>query len=248
MQTPGMSCLWRKSQSAPCSCAYQLLGPRKECFNHLFTLGEGTLVMRQQGLSLAKKTRIGLCIARAESSWNLLHDALSGLEIDANAAQELYLMTDALDRRPLLGVSLPGKPLHLSFRLDGLVWESAAVQSLIRDFTGVPLDCHHSRRLGAGAWLDEWTQAEDRCGEIQRLQELRDRLHECRKLEVRVNAGPQRVVTQFSPAFVDAAGSVIRIVDRTLRQVVHVDAGDPAFSLHLTGKDEWQLSRKEVAA
>ncbi len=141
---------------APCCCAYQLRCPVNELLNHLCYLGQGTLVMRQQGLSLAKTTPFGLAVAYQESGWDILRDQASGLETDASRPQNIYLMTDAADRRPLLAMGKQDQAIELSIRLDGYAWESPAVTGLLRRFDAVSLDCLQSRRLGAGVWLDEW--------------------------------------------------------------------------------------------
>ena len=65
-------------------------------------------------------------------------------------------MVDNIDRRPLLALGQPGQAIDLSIRLAEQVWESPTVKSLLREFNATPLACSESRRLGAGAWLDEW--------------------------------------------------------------------------------------------
>jgi len=239
-----MFCSWRKSLVAPCNCAFRLHGAAKEWFNRLQGLGEGTLVLRQQGLSLAKKTPVGLCVAYGEGGWNLLRDRLSGLELDISRRLEFHLMVRGPDRKPLLGVNEPGKPIHLSFRLDGLVWESPIVRHLILEFGGGALDCEQSRLLGAGMWLDEWERPAaawdaDHIGEVCR------QLQTCRRLDVEVKACGQRNQTSFSPSFIDVSGGVLRIADRSLRHVVHADVADPACHLRRMSGNQWSLERND---
>jgi hypothetical protein len=144
-----------------------------------------------------------------------------------------------------LGVSEPGKALHLSFRFDGLKWESPTVQRLIREFDGVSLDCAQSRLLGAGAWLDEWERPVFRVGVAERVEAAKLRLQGCRRLEVEVRSCGHRNVACFMPSFVDVAGSVLRIADRSLRHVVHADVADPAFSLSRVSGFHWRMFRPD---
>lgn len=226
-----MFCSWKKSPAAPCGCAYQLRCPVSELLNHLCYLGQGTLVMRQQGLSLAKSTPFGLAVAYQESGWDILRDQVSGLETDTSRAQNIYLMTDAADRRPLLAMGEPGKAIELSIRLDGYAWESPAVTALLRRFDAVSLDCLQSRRLGAGAWLDEWGAVPPaaRGGELVRV--AGNILRECECLEVEVRTSTQRNVTRFAPTFIDSEGGVMRVADRTCRHVVYADVDAPEFRM-----------------
>lgn len=165
---PDMFCSWRKSPSGPCSCAVLLRGPLPELLNHLCCLGESTLVLRQPGLSLAKCTRFGLSVATHESGWQVLQDHLSGLETDTGRLLSLYLLANAGDRKPLIGLAEPGRSPHATIRLDHHDWNSPVVANLIDHFEGVPLDCRESRRLGAGAWLDEWESSVHRRRDLHR--------------------------------------------------------------------------------
>jgi hypothetical protein len=240
-----MFCSWRKSPSAPCGCAFRLRGPAKELLNRLHGLGEGTLVLRQQGISLAKKTPMGLCVAYGDGGWDVLRDRLSGLEMDTGRTQEFHLLAGAAERRPLLGVSEPGKPMHLSFRLDGLEWEHPAVQRLIVEFEGVALDCLQSRRLGAGAWLDEWARPVAEEDWEERMRQVRARLAGCRRLEVEARAAGSRHRMGFEPFFIDLSDGVLRVADRSLRHVVYADVADPACRMERAAGGRCELSRTE---
>ncbi len=239
-----MFCSWRKSPAGPCSCAFRLGGPAKELFNRLHGLGEGTLVMKEQGLSLAKKTAVGLCVAYGDRDWHLLRDRLSGLELDTSRELEFYLMVRGSDRKPLLGVSEPGKALHLSFQLDGLAWESLVVRRFIAEFDGVALDCEQSRQLGAGMWLDEWERPAA-AWKADHVDAVCRALRACRRLDVEVKARGQTNRTRFAPSFLDVSGGVLRIADRSLRHVVHADVADPAFRMHRIGGGQWCLRRED---
>lgn len=232
-----MSCLWRKNPSAPCSCAYQLRSPVHEVLNHLCQFGPGTLVMRQRGLSLAKTTRFGLAISHRDSGWTILRDHLSGLETDTSRKLDIYLMTDAADRRPLLAMGepdMPDMPVELSIRLDGHAWESPVVNVLLRKFNGVSLDCMQSRRLGAGAWLDEWGGAPSDAGDSELAHTASRVLRACDLLEVEIRTHAHRNVTCFRPSFVDTEGGVLRIADRACQHVVYADAEAADFRLETT--------------
>jgi hypothetical protein len=226
-----MFCSWKKSPAAPCSCAFQLQGPLAELLNHLCGVGPATLVLRQQGLSLAKSTSFGLCVAYGEGDWQIVKDRLSGLETDMRRPMNAYLMTGFGDRWPRIALGEPGRPVHLSIRLDRCEWESALVREMIVRFGGAPLDCLESRRLGAGAWLDEWERPSQSPGGQEAPDETRRRLLGCDELEVEAGSGGHRTRAVFEPSFVDFAGSVVRIADRARRHVVHVDVNDPGFKL-----------------
>lgn len=230
-----MFCSWRKSPSAPCSCAFQLRGPLPVLLNHLCCLGTTTLVVRQQGLSLAKSTAFGLSVATRETNWQVMVDHLSGLQTNKGTLQNLYLLADASDRRPLIGMAEPGRHLHVTIRLDGHEWGSRVVRHLIEHFEGVSLDCLESRRLGAGAWLDEWERPATAACDPAVTRDACQILHECRELEVDVRAPGSRGAALFKPSFVDSSGTVLRIADRARRHVVHADANEPGFRLSRTG-------------
>ena len=229
-----MFCSWRKSATAPCSCAYRLRGSLSELLNHLCCLGQSTMVLRQQGLSLAKATTFGLSVAYREEAWHVLHDRQSGLETDTQLALGVYLIADPCDRRPMLAMAAPGMPIHLSIHLDGHLWDSPVVKTLIDHFQGVSLDCMESRRLGAGAWLDEWERPVNPDCDTSIVRGACQILHECRELEVDVNSRGCRGTARFEPSFVDSASTVIRITDRERRHVVHADVNDPGFHLSRT--------------
>jgi len=237
-----MFCSWRKSPAAPCSCAYRLRGSLPELLNHLCCLGQTTLVLRQQGLSLAKATAFGLCVAYREEAWQILSDRLSGLETDTLRPLGVYMVVDASDRRPMLAMAEPGRPIHLSIRLDGHVWESPVVKTLIDHFEGVSLGCMESRRLGAGAWLDEWERPVKSGCDASIVRGACRILHECRELEVDVRAPGSRGTARFEPSFIDSAGTVLRITDRERRHVVHADVSDAGFNLSRTERCGLRLS------
>jgi hypothetical protein len=237
-----MFCSWRKSPDAACSCAYQLRGSLAELLNHLCCLGQTTLVLRQQGLSLAKVTAFGLSVAYREEAWHLLFDRLSGLETDTRQALGVYLIADAIDRRPLLAMAEPGRPIHVSIRLDGHVWNSPVVRTLIDHFRGASLDCIESRRLGAGAWLDEWERQVNPDCDASIIDGACRILQECSELEVDVNSGGCRGSACFKPSFIDSAGTVLRITDREQRHVVHADVSDPGFHLYRKDRSGFRLA------
>ncbi|WP_341402363.1 hypothetical protein [Luteolibacter soli] len=216
-------------------------GSLPELLNHLCCLGQTTLVLRQQGLSLAKTTPFGLSVAYREEAWHVLHDRLSGLETDTRRPLATYLIADASDRRPLLAMAEPGRPIHLSIRLDGHVWDSPVVRTLIDHFKGASLDCMESRRLGAGAWLDEWERPVNPDCDTSIVHGACRILHECRELEVDVSSRGCRGTACFQPSFIDSAGTVLRITDRERRHVVHADVNDPGFHLTTMGRSGLRL-------
>lgn len=226
-----MFCSWRKSPSAPCSCAYVLRSPISEVLNHLCYLGQGTMVLRQKGLSLAKTTPFGLAVAYQESGWNILHDQVSGLETDTSQPQNIYLMTDAADRRPLLAMGEPGRAIDLSIRLDGYRWESPPVTALLRKFNAVSLDCAQSRQLGAGAWLDDWGDSSQCAGDGLLVRSAAETLRTCEWLEVEIKNHIHRNVVRFSPSFIDSEGGVLRVADRSCRHVVYANVEAPDFRM-----------------
>lgn len=238
-----MFCSWKKSPSAPCSCAYVLPAPVSDVLNHLSHLGQGTLVLRQQGLSLAKITPFGPAVAKRQNDWNIIHDAMSGLETDTSREQNIYLMTDASDRRPLLAMGEPGKSIDLSIRLDGYTWESSAVTALLRRFNAASLDCMASRRLGAGAWLDEWSDISVPIGDGELVREASRALHSCEWLEVEINSATHRNIVKFTPSFIDTEGGVLRVADRFCRHVVYADVEAPDFRLERLSGTETRMFR-----
>lgn len=225
-----MFCSWRKSPTAPCSCAFQLGGPVGELLNHLCCLGRATLILRQQGLSLAKSTDFGLWISSREGDWQVLRDRLSGLEADTGRPQHCYLLTGFGEPRPVIAFGEPGRPIHFSIRLENHRWESRCITDLIEHFKGQALDCTESRRLGAGAWLDEWERPTSPRLSAEEIEETRERIRRCRDLEVEVRTATHRGTARFTPSFVDLSGCVLRIADRSLVHVVHADAGTADFT------------------
>jgi len=231
-----MFCSWKKSPTAPCSCAYRLRSPLHELLNHLCHLGQGTLVLRRPGLSLAKSTPFGLHITERASGWTLLRDSISGLETAMKPEQNVYLMTDVADRRPLFAMGPPDKPIELSVRLEGHRWESPAIQQMITRFDGISLDCIESHRLGAGAWLDEWEQARKTTLPITSdfIHATSGILHRCQSLEVEIHTSMHRNAVRFQPSFIDSEGTVLRIADKTRTHIVYADVSARDFHLHAT--------------
>lgn len=205
------------------------------------------MVLRQQGLSLAKTTAFGLCVASRASGWQVLRDHLSGLETDTGHPQNLYLLADAADRRPLIGMGEPGRPMHLTIRLDGHAWDSPVVRNLIDHFDGVSLDCLESRRLGAGAWLDEWERSAGESAAEALVQDICRMLHGCRKLEVAVRNRGHRGTARFQPSFIDSSGTVLRVADRARHHVVHADVANPGFRLAMAEPSCLRMAVEDVA-
>ncbi|MES2997027.1 MAG: hypothetical protein V4733_09490 [Verrucomicrobiota bacterium] len=200
-----------------------------EVLNHLAVFRCVTLVLRQQGLTLAKSTSFGLSVAYGARDWKLLQDRASGLETDTSHRQDIHLLTDAGDPRPLLAFGRPGEPAELSIRLDGQTWSSPLVRDMIRRFNGSGLGCFESRTLGAGAWLDEWvktpaTPAREAGRDICRL------LDRCRVVEVDVRTSIYRNVARFEPGFVDHDGVILRLADKSCRHVIYADTSASDFS------------------
>lgn len=227
----GMFCSWRKNPSAPCACARRLHGPTVELLNHLCCLGPTTVVLRQPGLSLAKSTVFGLWVSSEADAWRVLRDPVSGLQADTERPHEAYLITSHDDRRPQLVFAEPGKAVHFSVRLENHPWDSPAIRNMIGHFGGVPLDCRESRRLGAGAWLDEWESPAPGTPAGARIDEARRRIESCGRLTVTVATPAHTGVVRFRPAFIDVSGTVLRLADRPMRHIVHADAAAPGFRI-----------------
>lgn len=202
------------------------------------------MVLRQQGLSLAKTTSFGHPVANHDSDWSILRDRVSGLETDTSRARNIYLMTDAADRRPILAMGEPGKAIDLSIRLNGYTWESSAVTALLRRFNGTSLDCLESRRLGAGAWLDDWADATPSISDGALIRAASRTLRECEWLEVEINSSTHRNIVRFTPSFIDSEGGVIRVADRACRHVIYADVEAPDFRLQRLSGTETRMFRE----
>ena len=122
------------------------------------------------------------------------------------------------------------------------MWDSPVVKTLIDHFQGASLDCLESRRLGAGAWLDEWERPVNPECDSAMVNGACRILHECRELEVDVNSWGCRGTACFKPSFIDSAGTVLRITDREQRHVVHADVSDPGFHLSRTDRSSFRLA------
>lgn len=243
-----MSCLWRKSAGAPCSCAYSLHGPLAEILGHLRHLGQATLIARQPGLSLVRTTSFGPNVARPDSGPDAWADAVSGLETAAAAPLAVYLLREMAQRHPLLEIGEPGSAIDLSIRLDAHFWESPAIAAMLRRFDAAPLACHESHRLGAGAWLDDWGNAPAPAArDHPSVRSASAAVADCKWLEVEINAPGHRNIMRFSPTFVDSDGGVLRIADRTCRHVVHADVEAPDIRLESASRSELRLFKAAAA-
>ncbi len=199
---------------------------------------------------MAKTTPFGLTVSSrsAKGNWQTLHDRISGLETDLVCPQNLYLMTDAADRRPLLAMGEPGKAIDLSIRLDGYSWESSAITALLRRFDAVPLACHESRRLGAGAWLDEWETIGKPSGESNLVRVASEAMQGCRSLEVRIKSRTHANVMRFTPSFFDSEGGVLRVADRSCHHVVYADVEATEFRLECLPDGLVRISRDSLTS
>jgi len=213
--------------SRPAGPAYRLQGSTSRLLNLLCQLGEGTLVLRQEGLSLAKTCTFGLCVADGQGGWHLLRDAISGLETDLQRVHHVYLLPDPDDGIPMLATASPGGEIDLSIRLEGHQWKSRIIRSIAEDFHGIPVEAREGRCLRAGAWLDDWNHTSPATEGIR--WEILAALDACRCLEVEVRSGMHRATAAFRPAFMDSEGAVLRIADATRKNVVFADAGAPGF-------------------
>lgn len=239
-----MFCSWKTGPNAPCGCAFRLRSPVHELLNHLCFLGEGTLILRRPGLSLAKSTPFGLHISERNSGWHTLRDAISGLETDTAGSQDAYLLREASDSCPLFAMGPAGKPIEFTVRLTGHKWQSPALQQMLRRFNSAALDCLQSRQLGAGAWLDEWERPLPTPSAITNELVLRssDALHDCDSLEVEIRTTSHRNNICFRPSFIDSEGTVLRIADKQRTHVVYADVSTPDFQLTSRGSRELRLT------
>lgn len=213
--------------SRPCSLAYRLHGPANRLLNQLCHFGEGTLVLRQQGLSLATLTPFGLFVASGREGWHRVRDAISGLESDLRQPHHVHLFADPGGRRPVFAVGKPGGNVDLSVRFQEWGWESRPVREVIDAFDGIPVGAREAGIPGAGAWLDEWDQKAPGPGSVP--WDVAAALDSCRCLEVEVRSGMHRASAAFRPTFLDSDGSVVRIADAERKHVVFADTGAAGF-------------------
>ncbi len=238
-----MFCLWKKSGTNPCSCAFRLQGAAEDILDHLAIFRSGTVILRQQGLSVSHIASFGTGRVRN----GIRHDPCSHLQSLVGSPRIFHLLTDAGDPRPLLTSAEPGMAADLSIRLDGCSWQAHSVRRMIHLFDGKPVGCERSRLLGAGAWLDEW---ETECGfacEPLLARAARRELESCPWVEVIVRTRAHRSVARFRPDFIDIDGPVLRVADRHCRHVVFADAESPSFRL-VRGTDQGIHIHREVPA
>ena len=208
--------------------AYRLQGSAAHLLNHLCCLGEGRLILRQDGLSLAKLTPFGLCVADGRSGWHLLRDAISGLETDLQVTRFIYLLPDPDDGVPVFATTGASGAIDLSVRLEELSWNSRTIRAVLDHCQAIRIDAREGRGLGAGAWLDDWKTSRPTIEGATRW-ELLAALADCRCLEVELRSGLHRCAAAFRPAFLDSDGPVLRIADATRRHVVFVDSAAAGF-------------------
>ncbi|MBG7608510.1 MAG: hypothetical protein IZT59_10840 [Verrucomicrobia bacterium] len=242
-----MSCIWKKSKSEPCSCAFRLGCPAAEILDHLHRLGRGTLVARRQGLSLASQTAFGLSVTCGDKDGDVLRDHISGLETDTSAPIAIYLMTSMPAGKTLLAFGESGKSIGLSFRLDAHHWGSPAVSDLLRRFDAAPLPCTESRKLGAGAWLDEWSSMDREEEGCHLARTVSESLRHCPMLEVTIRTYGQRQTRCFVPSFIDYEGSVIRIADKACHNVAYADLRTKGVRLESNGIASLKISPETSA-
>ncbi len=238
-----MFCSRKTSPSAPCACAFQLRSPIDELLNHLSCMGEGTLILRRPGLSVAKTTPFGLHLRGQDTGRAMLHDVISGLETDLAEPQNAYLLREYGDNCPIFAIGRPDKPIEFTVRLDDHSWGSPAIAGMLARFNAMALDCVESHRLGAGAWLDEWEQAKQP-GKVpaEMIHHAGHCLHRCRSLEVEIRTSTQRGTVRFQPSFIDSEGSVLRIADKTRNHIVYADVSADGFLLAGSGRRDLRLS------
>jgi hypothetical protein len=228
-----MFCSWKTGPNASCGCAYRLRGTAETLLEHLCGLGKSTLILRRPGLSLVK-------------SMGLLSEAIGGLENHFAPPQDAFLIREISDSCPLFVMGPPGKPIELTVRLEDHAWSSPVIRSMIEQFYGVSLDCLASRRLGAGAWLDEWGQPiPPKPPAISDLiHQASDALHRCDSLEVEIRTSSHRSTARFQPSFIDSAGSVLRIADKARRHIVYADVNAENFQLSAINLRQLRLAHR----
>ncbi|MDB6079157.1 MAG: hypothetical protein JWO82_2904 [Akkermansiaceae bacterium] len=223
--------------------AYLLLGTPSFLLNQLPALGRCTMILREQGLSLAKETTFGLFTTSAASGrWDLLQDRLSHLESSLTAPQHFHLLADPEDCCPLLTAGIPGEPIDLTIRLENHCWDSHEIRTLLRDHA-VPVDIGESWARSAGAWLDDWLQPPPPADAAALCREVRRCLTKCSLLEVAVSAGAHHANTRFKPAFHDTEGTVFRIADAGRNNVVYADVADAAFRMEMLSPSHLLIRR-----
>lgn len=237
------------------SCKRRCDGPNgRECgflfrrqayflLNQLCHMGTSRMILRQDGLSLARVTNFGLFVADSCKECPLFGDCQSGLETDLTHNPRIYLLPEPSAGSPVLAVSPAEGKINLSIRLESLRWTAPVIQNLIGRFGGIPVDQAEIWRTGADAWLDDWQQTTPPSTKHDRRTELIAALDPRPMIEVEVHADGHRAKALFRPSFVDFSNSTVRIADARRHHVVFADVDAAGFEFHQPSRDRLVLRR-----
>lgn len=205
------------------------------------------MVLRQDGLSLARVTDFGLFVCQRGQECPLFGDAQSGLETDLSQNPRIYLLPEPSQGSPVLAVSPNAGKINLSIRLESLNWSAPVIQQLISRFEGIPVDQAEVWRSGADAWLDDWQELSSVRTSRDRKTALLEALDRKPMIEVHVESDGHRAKAAFRPTFVDFAESTVRIADAKRHNVVFADTDAPGFEFHQPSRDLLVLRRHSTS-
>jgi len=190
--------------------------------NQLFHLDGVRLIVRGEGLSIARRTGFGIFLDRSWSGRRWLYDPVSGVMLDPEQIRAIDT-TWLSPKEPLtFEIKFSRSSLGISMQMDSGLEDGSAFRRIVAMFGREPVPAETLRQEGAGAWLDPWVNRRRSLGEETR-QDLRRAVSAGARCEARVAADGFLVTCASRPSFLDFDGSIARLADPGADSVVLAD-------------------------
>lgn len=210
----------------PLESGLRLTGPWTAFLNQLVHLDQVYLILRSDGLSIAKWTRFGVFFQESVRGCRWLSDPVSGLALDPKEIRHIYVVRLSPSGPVSLELEFNGSRFGISIQCDGRHSNFCALDRMKEMFGQEEVSGEFLRRAGAGAWLDDWAQpprriAGERRNSLERAVSNRD------EFEVTMAAPGMFSKTLLRPSFIDFDGSVARFANPDCETVVMADLASP---------------------
>lgn len=156
---PGSRSIYSRQSEPP---AHRLYPNIREIFNQLIHFENSILVVRARRISCSRITSFGpFRPAAPDQNGTLFSDEISGLTIDLNAVDDVFLLGEG-SSSPSIEILFKEDGFAVSIEPDKSAYSDFIMGHLIEKYASSRISPAVLRNAGAGAWLDEWQHVQSR--------------------------------------------------------------------------------------
>ena len=208
--------------------AARLHAERAAFLNQLLHLDQTHLIVRTNGLSIAKWTEFGVffsCRLSTDTIW--LNDPVSGVAIDPSQIRAFYAARLGPDEPISFEIEFLTGGIALSIQTDAVHSSLDAASRIVNAFGIEPVAHQSLRQLGAGAWLDDWRLGDAGWANVKQRSLLTGAVAGCCPVSIQLSSPGLIAEAKLCPSFLDFDGPVARFADPTCETVCLTDLASP---------------------